>query len=146
MRLTTGRGGHGIVSTSQEEWKKFLEWVDAGKRKGVDFSDASIMVDFLRDSGHISHSHINPVLLEKYEPQTDDMDFDVLLAASGMYQGNETLCGSRSSRGSPMIGRTWRRSETTPKAMFMRWKRIKTNTSPISAVTSLLPIWRMPTG
>ena len=53
----------------------------------MDFVDASITVDFLQDDGSISHSHINPVFLEKFEPKEDDMDYDVLTAASAVHQG-----------------------------------------------------------
>ena len=85
--LTTGREGHGIVATSQREWKDFLERVKAGKARGADFFDASITVDFLRDNGKIGHNHISPAFLEKYKPQKGDIDYDVLTAASAVHQG-----------------------------------------------------------
>lgn len=91
VRFTEHPEEHGIVATSQQEWKEFLERVESRRRKGVDFSDASITVDFLEENGHFSHSHINPAFLEKYEPQKDDADYDVLMCASGVHQGNGTL-------------------------------------------------------
>ena len=91
VRLTTVREGHGIVATSQREWKEFLEWVKTWKKKGVDFSDASITVDFLQDNGKIGHNHINPVFLERFEPQKGDVDYDVLTAAKELHQGECTF-------------------------------------------------------
>lgn len=87
VRLTTDRKGHGVVATSQQEWKEFLEQIKTRKAKIVDFVDASITVDFLWDDGSISHSHINPVFLEKFEPRKEDLDYDVLTAASAVHQG-----------------------------------------------------------
>lgn len=87
VRLTTDHKGHGVVATSQQEWEEFLEQVKTRKANIVDFVDASITVDFLRDDGSISHSHINPVFLEKFEPQKEDLDYDVLTAASAVHQG-----------------------------------------------------------
>ena len=89
VRLTTCREGHGIVATSQREWKKLLERVKTWK--SVDFSDASITVDFLQDNGHISHNHISPAFLEKFEPQKGDIDYEVLTAASAVHQGECTF-------------------------------------------------------
>ena len=82
---------HGIVATSQTEWKEFLERVESGKAQWADFYDASITVDFLQNDGHMMHSHINPVYLEKFEPQKEDADYDVLLSASSIQQGEGTL-------------------------------------------------------
>lgn len=87
VRSTMGRERHGVVVTSQQEWEEFLDRVESGKAKWADFSDASITVDFLRDDGGIMHSHVNPAFLEKYEPQKNDMDYDVLTAASAVHQG-----------------------------------------------------------
>lgn len=84
--LTTGREGHGIVATSQREWKEFLERVKAGKARGADHSDASITVDFLQDNGKIGHNHISPAFLEKFEPQKGDVDYDVLTSARAVHQ------------------------------------------------------------
>ena len=91
VRLTSDHEGHGIVATSQLEWQAFLERVESGRAKWADFSDASIIVDFLQADGKIGHDHINPAFLEKFEPQKDDMDYDVLTAASAVCQGRCTL-------------------------------------------------------
>lgn len=87
VKLAKDREAHGVVATSQQEWKEFLEQVKTRKANIVDFVDASITVDFLQDDGSISHSHINPVFLEKFEPQKEDLDYDVLMAASAVHQG-----------------------------------------------------------
>lgn len=91
VRSTEHPEEHGIVATSQQEWKEFLERVESRRLKGVDFSDASITVDFFQEKGDFMHSHINPAFLEKYEPQKDEADYDVLMCASGVHQGNGTL-------------------------------------------------------
>lgn len=63
---------YGIVLTSQEDWKAFLE----RQKNGLycDFSDASIIVEFLTDDGGFSHGHINPVCLELYRPPCDSRE------------------------------------------------------------------------
>lgn len=87
VRLTAEREAHGVVATSQQSWKDFLEQVKAGKIKGVDFVDASITVDFLRSGGRISHEHICPAFLESFAPQRDDADYEVLMSASAVRRG-----------------------------------------------------------
>ena len=91
VRLTMEREGHGIVATSQLEWKEFLERVKSGKVEWADFLDASIEVDFLQDNGDIMHSHVNPAYLEKFEPCMGDMDYNILMYTSGMQKGNGAL-------------------------------------------------------
>ena len=91
VQLTTVRESHGIVATSQREWKKFLEQVKTWKKKNVDFSDASITVDFLQDNGKIAHSHVNPAFLEKFEPRKGDIDYDILTAARAVRQDECTF-------------------------------------------------------
>lgn len=80
----TGDKSHGIVESSQEGWKDFLARVEAGLY--VDFIDASITVEFIRENGKISHDHIHPIFLERYEPQKEDDDYELLMAASGIYK------------------------------------------------------------
>ena len=80
-----GEKGPGIVSTSQLEWQKFLERVEAGLY--VDFSDASIIVDFLQDNGTIMHGHICPVYLERYQPNKGDDDYNLLIAGQAVLRG-----------------------------------------------------------
>lgn len=84
-------GCHGVVNTSQAEWLEFLGKVDAGKFKVCDFMDASIIVEGVYDKGYVSHSHINPAFLEKYEPQKDDDDFELLMTASDLLRGRGNL-------------------------------------------------------
>lgn len=74
---------------SQEEWKNFLARVEAGLYS--DFFDASITVEFVHERGSVSHSHINPVFLERYEPGKDDDDCDLLMAASWLITGKGSL-------------------------------------------------------
>ena len=51
------------------------------------FLDGGLTVEFLQDDGQIVHSHINPAYLEKFEPQKEDADYDVLLSASAIQKG-----------------------------------------------------------
>ena len=82
-------GGHGVVSTSSEEWRDFLEKVNAGEHSGCDFIDASITVEFI-DEG-ICHDHVNPAYLERYEPGTGEADYELLMAASELLKGRGGL-------------------------------------------------------
>lgn len=54
----------GVVITSQSEWKQFLESIEK-RNLHVDWSDASIMVEYESENGHSYHEHINPIFLEK---------------------------------------------------------------------------------
>lgn len=56
-------------------------------RKGVEFLDGGITVEFLQDDGQIVHDHINPTYLEKFEPQEEDADYYVLMSASALQKG-----------------------------------------------------------
>lgn len=88
---------YGVVRTSQKDWKVFLE--RQRRWEYHDFSDASIIVDFLTDDGRYSHSHINPVFLERYRSPCDSRKEwakaspkDRLLWAAGQFQqGNSSL-------------------------------------------------------
>lgn len=83
-------GGRGIVETSQEEWREFLEKVNGEGRMGVDFSDAGITVEFVRE-GRISHGHVNPIFLEKDEPRREESDYKLITAASDLLKGRGSL-------------------------------------------------------
>lgn len=61
-----GTDSLGIVLTSQLEWEEYK--VRMSQISGKDFIDASITVDFLTDVGQFSHDHVNPVFLERVEP------------------------------------------------------------------------------
>lgn len=65
VRLTNSEQ-NGIVATSQEEWQSFLRRVEE-RNLVVDFSDASIVVEFQEGS----HGHIQPIYLEKVEVDED---------------------------------------------------------------------------
>lgn len=80
----------GVVETSQESWKKFLERVRTNAR-GEDFSDASITVEFLTEDGAFSHDHIPPILLERDELSETDARKPLLQAASRLLQGAGAL-------------------------------------------------------
>ncbi len=55
-------GKTGVVETSQKEWNDHLKRAETNK--AYDFSDASLIVQFLDDDG-FSHAHIQPIYLEK---------------------------------------------------------------------------------
>ena len=82
---------YGIVDTSQDSWKDFLERVKNGLY--VDYIDASLTVQFLMEDGHFSHNHISPIYLEKVEMDTiKDSDMKELLRqAAWMVQGDMSL-------------------------------------------------------
>ena len=63
----------GIVRTSQAEWEEYKMRIN--QMTGKDFIDASITVDFLYEDGEFLHDHVNPIFLEKMDP-----DQAVLLA------------------------------------------------------------------
>ena len=43
------------------------------------------------EQGYISHNHINPAFLEKYEPQEEDDGFELLMSASDLLRGRGGL-------------------------------------------------------
>lgn len=67
-------GEIGVVFTSREENDARIEKAMSGKMGVVDFFDSGITVDFLTKNGDLSHNHISPAYLEKYEPQTKNSD------------------------------------------------------------------------
>ena len=74
MVRVVGTDRYGMVRTSQAEWEEYK--VRMHQMTGKDFIDASITVDFLCGDGEFSHDHINPIFLEKMDP-----DKTVLIAA-----------------------------------------------------------------
>lgn len=56
----------GVVSTSQKMWHEYLHRIKE-RSLMVDFSDASLVVEYLPEEGEVSHIHIQPVYLEKVE-------------------------------------------------------------------------------
>ena len=94
-----GTEDYGIVDTPQKWWKRDLakyktsEW----QQKGIelDFSDVQIRVEFLNEDGTFSHAHVNPICLERYQPEEDwtngsPMD-KLLLYASLVHRGEGSL-------------------------------------------------------
>lgn len=67
----------GVIATSQEEWKAFLQRVST-QNLVVDFLDASLIVNFIDREGKSYHGHIQPIYLEKIE--VDDATKEQLLA------------------------------------------------------------------
>lgn len=94
-----GTEDYGIVETSQKEWKEDYARYhsDEWKQTGIDrdFSDVQIRVAFLGDDGTFGHSHVNPICLERYQPQEDWIDGNpmdkLLLCASDLYRGKGSL-------------------------------------------------------
>lgn len=76
----------GVVETSQENWKLFLEQIRA-KSRGEDFHDASITVEFLTEDGEFYHNHIPPIFLERAELKESDPQRPLLEAASHLLRG-----------------------------------------------------------
>lgn len=86
-----GVGTHGIVATSQEEWKTFLKKVASKKPGWVDFTDVGITIDFIDDDRQIRHRHINPIYLERHKPQGSDEDYGLLMIGSALCSGKLSL-------------------------------------------------------
>ena len=84
-------GAHGIINTSRAENEEYTEKVKSGKIGCADFFDSGITVDFVTESDGLSHNHISPAFLEKYEPREGDEDYDLLTTASAVYMGECTL-------------------------------------------------------
>ena len=55
----------------------------------VDYSDASIEVDFLCENGQISHSHINPIYLEKQICIDSNNEMEMLMDCAGALMRGE---------------------------------------------------------
>ncbi len=85
---------YGVVETSQRQWREYLaryqsdEWKQTGL--GPDYSDVQIRVGILDNDGTFGHAHINPIDLERYQPNDSSMD-KLLLCASDLYQGKGSL-------------------------------------------------------
>lgn len=80
----------GVVETSQEGWRIFLERVRA-KPWAEDFQDASITVEFLMENGEFSHSHILPIFLDRVKLDETDARKPLLEAASCLIRGTGAL-------------------------------------------------------
>lgn len=80
----------GVVETPQVKWKSLVCLV-AEHPRGEDFSDSSIVVEFLTKNGDFSHDHVPPIYLEKAELEGHDKRVPLLEAASRLLQGQGSL-------------------------------------------------------
>ena len=78
VRLTGDHAKHGVIETSQQEWKRYVERMKSWDREDLDFYDSGITVEFLQENGHLMHDHVNPAFLEKYKPRGSDEDNGIL--------------------------------------------------------------------
>lgn len=92
-----GTEDYGIVDTSQKWWKSTLTKYKNGELlwKDWDFSEVQIRVELLCEDGSFSHCHINPLRLERYQPEEawdkcSAMD-KLLLQASYICRGEGSL-------------------------------------------------------
>ena len=92
-------GNIGIVETSNEEFYLSEERQRKLSEKGsfYDYSDVQVRVIFPDDDGQFSHSHINPVFLERYEAKVNTektvagvLD-NFLIEVSNLYKGKSAL-------------------------------------------------------
>lgn len=69
-----GTEEYGIVEVSQKQWKETLERYKQRRKFPPDDSDVQVRVIFLTEDGTFGHSHINPVDLERYQPEQEPQD------------------------------------------------------------------------
>lgn len=80
-----------IVEASQEEWKRDLERNTNGSRKiPPSYDNTGLTVEFL-DRGEIYHGHPSILRLEKIDHWDDELEWDVLQAASQLIKGTGSL-------------------------------------------------------
>lgn len=80
-----------IVQVSQEDWKRDLEWNANGLRKiPPSYDNTGLTVEFL-DRGEIYHGHPSILRLEKIDHWDDELEWDVLQAASQLIKGTGSL-------------------------------------------------------
>lgn len=84
-------GRIGVVETSQEQWAEYEERQRTTFSAVCDFSDAQIIVEFWSEEGGFSHSHVQPVYIERYEVPEDAPERDVLMCASDLLAGRGGL-------------------------------------------------------
>ena len=70
----------GIVELSKQEYDEFSKKVKDGFY--ADDFDSGSVVSYLCDDGHFFHEHPLPFFLEKYEPDKNDDEYDLLTCAS----------------------------------------------------------------
>ena len=80
-----------IVEVSQEDWKRALERNTNGSRKiPPSYDNISLTVEFL-DGGEMYHGHPPILYLEKIDQWDDQLEWDVLQAASRLMKGTGSL-------------------------------------------------------
>lgn len=93
--------GWGIVEVSQEDWyasqekllesaRKLRESFPEKKYWGADYYDVQILTEFATSDYLFVHEHINPLNLEKYEPELDETESNFLEVAQWAVLGK---CG-----------------------------------------------------
>lgn len=92
-----GTERYGIIATSPKWWRSDMFKYKNGEPcwKDWDFYDAQIRVEFLCEDGTFSHDHVNPLRLERYQPEEgcdkrSAMD-KLLLQASHICRGEGSL-------------------------------------------------------
>ncbi|MCR5732987.1 MAG: hypothetical protein K6G22_00130 [Lachnospiraceae bacterium] len=63
-------GMYGILMNDTKTWDKYMRDIDE-RNLYVDYSDIQVVVVFLKENGHWSHEHINPIFLEVERPSFD---------------------------------------------------------------------------
>lgn len=75
-------GKCGIVEMSKEEWSS------VERAKTGDFTDSELHVFLFDNDGGADHCCLSPILLEKYEPQKDDENYELLMLGRDAYTGS----------------------------------------------------------
>lgn len=79
----------GIVELSKKEYDDFSEKVRNGLY--ADDFDCGTTVSYLCDDGHFSHEHPLPFFLEKYEPDKEEENYELLTCASYLLKHETSL-------------------------------------------------------
>ena len=79
----------GIVELSKEEYDAFSEKVKGGFY--ADDFDSGTIVSYLHEDGCFVHDHPLPFFLEKYEPESEDGNFELLTSASYLLKHQTSL-------------------------------------------------------
>ena len=83
-----GDGAHGVVYTSQEDWNDTLSKY---KKSVGDHMYIGVEAEFFNDDGSSAYTTVSPAFIEKFEPQKDDKDYDLLMAASDFCKDESKL-------------------------------------------------------
>lgn len=77
-----GDGAYGVVYTSQEEWNDNLNEYKKALAEDRFCPYIGVEAEFFNSDGSSAYSIVSPAFIEKYEPQKDDEDYDLLTEAS----------------------------------------------------------------